>query len=89
MAGDFAEFDAVGPEYFDTKGDIAPRDSILISGEAVKNTSGRNDIVRAKVSKTDKYTSFYAECASDIVTAPGTSNWMNLFIDSDQYYYSG
>ncbi len=89
MAGNFAEFDAVGPEYFDTKGDIAPRDSILISGEAVKNTSGRNDIVRAKVSKTDKYTYFYAECASDIVTAPGTSNWMNLFIDSDQYYYSG
>ncbi|MBP5780164.1 MAG: hypothetical protein J6X34_02885 [Clostridia bacterium] len=89
MAGNFAEFDAIGPEYFDTKGDVAPRNSMLISGETVENTSGRNDIVRAKVSKTDKYTYFYAECASDIVTAPGTSNWMNLFIDSDQYYYSG
>lgn len=89
MAGNFAEFDAIGPEYLDTVGDIAGRDSTLISGEAVVNDSGRNDIVRAKVSKTGKYTYFYAECASDIITAPGTQNWMNLFIDSDQYYYSG
>ena len=88
MAGDLSEFDSVGPEYLDTTGDVTHRDSKLISGEAVVNDSGRNDIVRVKVSKTDKYTYFLAECASDIV-AGKAPNWMNLFIDSDQSRQSG
>ncbi|MBO7407334.1 MAG: hypothetical protein J6V14_06850, partial [Clostridia bacterium] len=74
---------------YDTAGDTAHRNSKTIAGEKIVNDSGRNDILRVKVSKTDKYTYFLAECADDIVTAEGTQNWMNLFIDSDQYYYSG
>ena len=89
LAGDFSEFDNIGPVYYDTVGDITGRSSKLISGEKVTNDSGRNDIVRVKVSKTDRYTYFMAECAENIVTASDTENWMNIFIDSDQYYYSG
>lgn len=89
LAGDLSEFDAVGPVFYDTAGDTAHRNSKTIAGEKIVNDSGRNDILRVKVSKTDKYTYFLAECADDIVTAEGTQNWMNLFIDSDQYYYSG
>ena len=89
LSGDFHEFDGVGPVYYDTPGDTAHRDSKNIAGERVVNDSGRNDFVRVKVSKTDKYTYFLAECREDIVAADGTENWMNLFIDSDQYYYSG
>ena len=89
MDGDFSEFDGIGPEYLDTVGDTAWRSSRLVSGEKVKNESGRNDIVRVKVSKTGEYTYFLAECASPVVTAEGTGNWMNLYIDSDRYYYTG
>jgi hypothetical protein len=89
LSGAFHEFNGVGPVYYDTPGDTAHRDSKNIAGERVVNDSGRNDFVRLKVSKTDKYTYFLAECSTDIVTADRTENWMNLFIDSDQYYYSG
>ena len=52
------------------------------------NNTGRNDISTAKVSKVGDYTYFYLNCVDDIVVDDG-SNWMNLYIDSDQYYYTG
>lgn len=88
MSGDLGEFSEVGPVFYDMVNDITHRDFTLVSGEPVVNTSGRNDIEEARVSKTDKYTYFYVRCTEDIIEAEGT-NWMNLYIDADQYYYSG
>lgn len=86
--GDLTEFNNVGPVFSDMVNDITHRDYVLVTGQKVVNTTGRNDIQEAKVSKTDQYTYFYVRCTEDIIEAEGT-NWMNLYIDADQFYYSG
>jgi hypothetical protein len=41
-----------------------------------------------KVSSDEEFLYFYAECANDI-TKPESTNWMNLFINSDCKYDNG
>ena len=81
--GGLEQWDGVFPEYRDTTGDTIHRDS-LGNGGLVKyrNSTGRNDIVSAKVSRADGKTYFLAVCAENI-TAPEGENWMNLFINAD------
>jgi len=89
LNGDFSEFENVTPEFLDTVNDTTERngDSVAKDHKYV-NTTGRNDFVSAKVSKTGGYTYFLAECAADITEAEG-ANWMNLFVDSDCSRLSG
>ena len=83
MSDPKSQWDIVGPEYRDYQGDITHRDAMSYVGKIhYTNTSGRNDIVVAKVSKYSDNLVFFVECANDITAAEGT-NWMNLFIDSD------
>ncbi len=53
-------------------------------GELVyTETSGRNDIIGARVARDDEFVYFFVECHEDIT--PYTDKlWMNLYIDSDQ-----
>lgn len=89
IKGDLSVLESVGPEYLDSTNDILHRNADGIGAiYTYVNETGRNDIALAKVSKTGKYTYFYVKCESDIIEAEGT-NWMNLYIDSDQYYYTG
>ena len=83
IKGDIGQWDIVGPEYRDYKGDTVSRDHFSYVGNfRYKNDSGRNDIVTCKVSSDKENLYFYAECA-DNITAPEGSSWMNLFIDAD------
>ncbi len=83
MNGELTQWLGVGPEFRDVAGDTAKRNfSSHVGGFTYKNDSGRNDIVTAKVSFDGEYLYFYAECAEDVVTDNG-SNFMNLFINSD------
>ena len=83
LSGGLDQWADVWPEYRDTTGDTLHRDSLGNGGLVTyKNSTGRNDIVSAKVSRAEGKTYFLALCA-DKLTAPEGSNWMNLFIDTD------
>ncbi len=85
IQGSVGQWYAVGPEYRDAQYDTAHRDHPgHVGGLHYTNTSGRNDIVTAKVSADDTYVYFYVECADVITTNDNKSpNWMNLYINSD------
>ena len=83
MDGDISQWDSVFPEYRDTEGDTFHRAASSWNNYFYyKNETGRNDIVSAKVSLTDKCAYFLVTCAEDI-TAPAGDNWMTLYIDAD------
>ena len=92
LNGDLSEFSKVGPEFCDDVGDVWSRNFPSVGSVFnYQNSSGRNDLDTAKVSKVGDYTYFYINCAEDIVLPESDEekNWMNLYIDSDQYHYSG
>ena len=89
MSGSAAQWNTVGPEFRDVYGDTVHRDHPSHVGKKTyKNTTGRNDIITAKVSNDSEYLYFYAECA-DVITQPEGENWMNLFIKSDNNNENG
>ncbi|MFA5814517.1 MAG: hypothetical protein WC865_02735 [Bacteroidales bacterium] len=47
------------------------------------NSTGRNDIVLARVARDKKYVYFYVETAGNL-TSPNDPKWMRLFIDIDR-----
>ena len=79
--GQTDEWKPVQAAYADDKGDIAFRNHFGYGrmGQLV-NTTGRNDIVQAKVANDGTYLYFYVKTASDI-TPYKDKNWMRLFIN--------
>ena len=86
--GKFTDWASVRPEYEDAKGDTFHRNANGWGELHYTNTTGRNDIVRAKVSYDARTVSFYVECAAPITPRPG-ENWMPLFLDTDQNPQTG
>ncbi|NLX13388.1 MAG: hypothetical protein GXY44_07020 [Phycisphaerales bacterium] len=80
---DFEQWASVTPEYRDDRGDTAHRD---FQGYAKHtqyvNTSGRNDIIMAKVARDDRDV-FFMVRADQPLTPPEGENWMWLLIDID------
>ena len=87
--GRFTDWNDVGPEYRDWVSDTTHRDAAGW-GEAGRyiNTTGRNDFVTAKVARDDAFLYFYVE-TNEAITPYTDSNWMMLFINSDQDYTNG
>jgi len=83
MNGRFEEWKEVQPEFRDAVGDTAPR-SAPGSGQAGSyvNTTGRNDIVAAKVSFDAHNIYFYVRTHSKL-TPHTDPDWMRLYIDAD------
>ena len=81
--GRFDEWATVQPEFRDTIGDPVHRGH-RGWGRSLRyvNTTGRNDIVAAKVAIDDRAVSFYAR-AREKFTSAAEANWMLLFIDAD------
>jgi len=79
----------VKPEYWHYKGNTIHRDHKGQGDNLVyKNSSGRNDIVLAKIARDNNYIYFYVETADDL--SPKTDpKWMRLFIDSDRNNMTG
>lgn len=86
--GHFDDWKSVKIVYRDTRGDITHRDYKGYGGMHYTNNSGRNDIVASKVAVDKKYVYFYVETTNPI-TSYLDSNWMLLFIDSDQNVETG
>lgn len=79
--GQTDEWKPVQAAYADDKGDIAFRNHFGYGGMGqLVNTTGRNDIVQAKVANDGTYLYFFVKTASDI-TPYKDKNWMRLFIN--------
>lgn len=88
ISGDFAQWNSVWPEYYDTQYDTAQRDYPSFLGVyQYTNTTGRNDIDIAKVSVDDRSMYFYVRTMEDI--SREDSNWMYLYIDADKNHKTG
>ncbi|MBQ3868198.1 MAG: hypothetical protein II789_06615 [Clostridia bacterium] len=89
VTGDFGQWDAVIHYYTDPSGDAAARRSFGCGGNRYENNTGRNDIVRVKVTNDASYLYFMAECASDIVRGSAGDSWMQFYLDVDGSAESG
>ena len=81
--GVFSDWDKVKVAYRDTKGDTFHRDAKGYAGLHYYDSTGRNDIVLAKVAVTGNDVCFYVETA-DALTPSTDPGWMLLLVDSDQ-----
>ncbi len=78
----FSAWNAVQPEYLSAKGNTQHRDHNGWGKLHYTDTSGRNDIVRAKVACDAKNVYFYVQTQAKLT--PHTDlKWMQLLIDSD------
>ncbi|MBO4326092.1 MAG: hypothetical protein J5950_02330 [Clostridia bacterium] len=83
IAGDFAQWDQVEHYYTDPSGDAVWRDARGVGQLKYTNETGRNDIVRIKVTNDASYLYFYAECADNIKRGSGSDSWMQLMLNVD------
>ena len=83
LNGGFEQWREVSPEFRDTIGDTAHRDFAGWGELHYKNSTGRNDIVAAKVARDAGNFYFLAETAADLSPRDGRA-WMLLLIDADQ-----
>ncbi len=83
IGGSFEQWDSdsITAVYTDYRNDTVDRNSKGFGDISYVNTSGRNDIVRAKAARDGESFYFYVETADDIT--PGTDgNWMTLFLST-------
>jgi hypothetical protein len=84
LAGSFAQWDNVEPEYRDHLYDTLPRNEPgWGSAGPYVNASGRNEFVALKVARDAESVYFYARTRGPI-TPHTDPNWMLLFINTDQ-----
>ncbi|MBE6952063.1 MAG: hypothetical protein E7452_00720 [Ruminococcaceae bacterium] len=88
MDGSIEQWDDVTPKYVCDKGTTIHRDHDGFVGCHYVNTSGRNDMIAAKVARDAKFVYFYAECAEEL-TQPSKNGWMSLFLDTDRSKQTG
>ncbi len=83
------EWSDVEPEFRDHIGDVEHRDEQGWGAAGrLLNTTGRNDFVKMKVARDSENVYFFAE-TSKPVSSRKDSNWMLLFIDTDQDFRTG
>ncbi|MCR4920085.1 MAG: hypothetical protein K5945_00050 [Bacteroidaceae bacterium] len=86
--GRWSDWDDVQPRYAAYRGNTMHRDSKACCQYHYTNTTGRNDIVAARVARDEKYLYFYV--ATDQPLTPQTDhNWMMLFLDIDRDRQTG
>lgn len=83
ITGDFDQWDDVVVTYTDAKGDTANRDHMGFGQTQYTDQSGRNDIVRAKVTSDNENVYFYVQTAENITAYDNQSAWMQLFLNVD------
>jgi hypothetical protein len=90
LAGPFSQWEAVQVCYTDPAGDCKDRTSKGFGGKNYQNFTGRNDVVRAKVTNDLSHVYFYVSTAEEISTEwREGSSWMNLFVNADNDAHNG
>ncbi|HHU78918.1 MAG TPA: hypothetical protein GXZ29_08620 [Clostridiales bacterium] len=88
IQGGFDQWEDVTTEFRNNKGTTLHRDYPGFKGYHYVNRTGRNDIVKAKVTHDKDMIYFYVETSKAL--SPSTDpNWMNLFIDTDRSKSTG
>jgi len=75
------QWNAVEPTYYAYRGNTKKRNCDGYLTTHYVNTSGRNDIVAAKVARDSENVYFYVECA-DKITSSDDPCWMRLLLDT-------
>jgi hypothetical protein len=90
ISGDFSDWSSVGPAYYDPVNDTAWRNFASSASQVgiYTNYTGRNDFTVLKVARDATNLYFLAQCSSNITTWTST-NWMVLFLDTDQNHATG
>ena len=88
LASGSKAWSAVTPVYRNPKGTTIHRDWDGFGDCHYVNTSGRNDIVEARVSRDGENIYFRVKCADTITPREG-DGWMTLFIDTDRSKATG
>ncbi len=83
LAGSFEQWQKVAVSYTDPEGDIKERSSKSFGGKVLRDRTGNNDIVEAKVTNDTENLYFYVRCASDISEFNTDSSWMQLFVNTN------
>jgi len=81
--GKMDDWNDVLPYFIHYKGNTMHRNHRGSYDQYYRNTTGRNDIIGAKVARDDENVYFYVETA-DVLTPKTDRNWMMLFIDADR-----
>ena len=85
----FLSWNGVTPNFRSYRGNVMHRNHGGHANTFYSNSSGRNDLVNAKVARDKDYIYFYIKTA-DKLTDPATSTrWMWLFIDADRNKETG
>ena len=85
----FNQWDDITVTYTDVRGDTANRSSVGYGNSVYVNTTGRNDILKAKVTSDSKNVYFYAQTRYDVSMFDTYSSWMQLFVDADNNAATG
>ena len=86
--GAFDDWENVLPDYNSYKGNTLHRESKGFADLYYRNTTGRNDFVKAKVTSDKKNVYFYVE-TSEPITSENDNAWMRLLIDIDRNKETG
>ncbi len=89
VTGDFTQWDNVPLTYTDPMKDCLDRDFDAYGNLHYTDTTGRNDIVAAKITHDTKNVYFYAKTAHDVSMFDVNSAWMQLYVDADQNAATG
>ncbi len=82
------EWADVGPEFIAYPHNTGDRDAAAYGGVRLTDTSGRNDIIGAKVARDADDYFFLVECAEDI-TPYTDKNWMRLYLRTEGKGWEG
>ncbi len=80
----FDQWADVTVTYKDAMGDTVDRDAIGFGKTPYQNTSGRNDIVSAKVTSDTKNLYFYIQTKDDVTMYDTESSWMQIYLNVDR-----
>lgn len=89
LEGSPTQFEDVTPVYRDDRGDTFHRDFAGYNNYArLTNSSGRNDLTVALVSR-DERNLYFMVCTHERISPPTGANWMALYLDVDRNHRTG
>ncbi len=83
LTGSFDQWKKVIVSYTDPEGDTKDRSSISFGSKFLRDRTGNNDIVEAKITNDTKNIYFYVRCAADISEYNTENSWMQLFVNTN------
>lgn len=83
ISGDFSQWSAIPATYADMPEGGIRRDALGYGDQRYVNTTGRNEMIYAKITQDSDNVYFYVQTAKDITDDYSTGSWMNLFLDTD------